>query len=710
MHHSATPTRTVRNGEVHPPHLRAQRRQPRRRSTHVQRRSFRWALPLALGGLAALALIFELAYWERVAPGVRALNVDVGGLTRQAVAGRLRPLAAEALDRPITLAAERWERAATPRELGLRMDADELASAAFAIGRSGNPLLRPVDQVRALLFGRSVGALGEYDRGSMEAYLGRVAAEVNRPPQDAALALGADSRPRFSPARSGLEVDVQASARAISQALAQRQERAELVARTLEPSVNDQQLQPARRELEAMLAGPLVLSFQEQQWRLELAELARLLSLEVQPGVPARVWLDEAALRKRIEQIAGELKREPRNARFDWTRSGLKVIRESQDGRDLDAAQATRVIVDTLRAGERRVVLPVRVTPPAVASAEAERLGIRELIDQGQTSYAGSIEEKKYNIQLAAERLNGVVVPPGQLFSFNREVGPTTLEAGFKWGYGITTSGKEVKTVPSVAGGICQVATTLFQPVFWSGYQLEERHWHLYWIPAYTSRNVVGLDVTVDEEAQLDFQFINPTPHYLLIQAWTANDELHFALYGQKPAWKVEVDPPVVTNRVPPEEEMVFEAAPTLAWGRRLQVESAREGFDVVVVRRVISPDGEARTLRLKSSYSPSHNVTLVGTKGAPADGDVRALLDQLRAAQSALNKPVRGEGQPASDESAAAPTPGPTPSPLTTTPSPRVVPSATPSPRAVPSATPQATARPTSPATPIPTATRRAP
>ena len=56
---------------------------------------------------------------------------------------------------------------------------------------------------------------------------------------------------------------------------------------------------------------------------------------------------------------------------------------------------------------------------------------------------------------------------------------------GYKLGWGIANAGgTNVKTVPSVAGGICQVATTLFHSVFWAGYQLEERNYHLYWIPA----------------------------------------------------------------------------------------------------------------------------------------------------------------------------------------------------------------------------------
>src|SRR6202011_4612206 len=139
--------------------------------------------------------------------------------------------------------------------------------------------------------------------------------------------------------------------------------------------------------------------------------------------------------------------------------------------------------------------------------------------------------------------LNGVVVPPGGTFSFNKEVGPTTLEAGFQWGFGLTTGGQAggVHTVPSVAGGICQVATTLFQPVFWAGYQLEERYWHLYWIPAYTSRGVVGLDVTVDGDAGLDFKWTNTTKDYVLIQASADDQNIYFGLYGKKPNWQGQV-------------------------------------------------------------------------------------------------------------------------------------------------------------------------
>jgi hypothetical protein len=214
-----------------------------------------------------------------------------------------------------------------------------------------------------------------------------------------------------------------------------------------------------------------------------------------------------------------------------------------------------------------------------------------------------------------------------------------------------------VHTVPSVAGGICQVATTLFQPVFWAGYQLEERYWHLYWIPAYTSRGIVGLDATVDEDSGLDLKWINPTNSPVLIQASTDAEHVTFRLYGKKPAWNVQVESPVISNRVTPDPTPDVQAEPLLPWGRIVPVETARDGFQVVITRHVVPTDGGApRDLVLKSIYQPGHNVTLVGTGAAPDGASVAAAVDRVRASMQPPSAPAPQPSQPAQ----AAPAPAP--------------------------------------------------
>jgi vancomycin resistance protein YoaR len=397
---------------------------------------------------------------------------------------------------------------------------------------------------------------------------------------------------------------------------------------------------------------------------LHRADLAPLVATD--GGQP---HLNAAALQSLSKRLGEDWNQPMVNARFNWNGGDLTPIRDSQEGRTLDQAGAATAIGEALTAGQPSVTVPGSIVPPQVSSENPKSLGITTNLDRGGTSFAGSIPEKAANIRLAAQRLNGVVVPPGGTFSFNQEVGPTTLDAGFQWGFGIEASAEGARTVPSVAGGICQVATTLFQRAFWSGFPLVERHWHLYWIPAYTSRGMVGLDATVDADSGLDLRWSNPTDGYILVQSATDDSNVYFGLYGADRSWKVKVDNPSISHRVAADPAPVAEAEPTLPWGRILPVETARDGFDVAISRTVTREDGQPRALTVQSSYEPSRTVTLVGTKNKPANADVDAVLARIapptRAPAVAVaspapvetNAPVAGTG-PLSAESPPSPSP----------------------------------------------------
>jgi vancomycin resistance protein YoaR len=593
--------------------------------------SFSGTLPRgALAALALPALVllgFELATWDRVAPGVVALGTPLGGLSREEAAQRLHARAESLLDRHIQISGPgldqtTWDR--SPRELGLGLAPDDILDASYAVGRVGNPVRRLGAQLSALAGGRDIG-LGMLDTSVLDAALADMASAVDRPVVDAAVGVDDQGGVHTTAAQAGRAVDIDASARRLAAALEAGDPRVDLVVRVTQPKVTDAMAEPARVRAEQMLGGPgeapLVLTFQDQRVPLTKADIAPLLA--VQPaadGSHLEVHIDAEAVGSLAHLLAAEIHQDPVDARFDWNGGDLKVIRPSSDGRDLDADATRGLLASALANGTRTLALPVTTTPPAVSSADPQALGIRELIDKGSTSFAGSIPEKKANIKLAAEKLNGTVVPPGGTFSFNKEVGPTTLDAGFQWGFAIEGGSSGPKTVPSVAGGICQVATTLFQPVFWAGYALEERSSHAYWIPAYTSRGVVGLDVTVDPDTGLDFKWTNPTDDYVLVQAGVRGDgeTVEFALYGRKPDWKVQVDAARVSNPRPADPTPIQQEEPSLAWGRSLQVESARDGFDVEVTRTVSPSAGDPRTLRLHTSYQPSHTVTLIGVGGQP--------------------------------------------------------------------------------------------
>jgi len=290
------------------------------------------------------------------------------------------------------------------------------------------------------------------------------------------------------------------------------------------------------------------------------------------------------------------------------------------------------------------------LTPTATPKAyDAARLADR--LGSAQTSYAGSIPERAWNVELAAKRLDGTRVPPGGVFSFNQAVGPTSLRAGFKIGYGITMGDEHPETIPSVAGGICQVATTVFQAAFWAGLPFVERHYHLYWIPRYGQppSGRLGFDATVDDPG-VDLRFRNTTDDWIRLNSWFDGANVGFVIRGVDPGWQVEAGKPRVFEVVKTNPALVRQEDPTMPAGRELHVEHAEDGFKLSV-GRLVKLDGKViDEYNFTNSYRPSRNVVLVGTKGATPTpiADTPTPAPALPVGEGTpVATPVKGPGRP---------------------------------------------------------------
>jgi vancomycin resistance protein YoaR len=570
--------------------------------------------------LVALGL-YQYGHVGKIYQGVSVLGIDLGGRTPDEAERLLAARAAELTARPVLIRAGDSQWRTDWGKLGLTMPVRPVVERAMAVGRQGTPLDQLYAQARALRGGRVIGTEETLDVGPIRDFVAAASAQIDRPVRNARLAMQPDLTFELTTARAGRRLEQEESVRLLVEAAQTGEPTVDLPISTLEPVTTDEMRLGAKTKAEAIVAAPVLLRYAERSWTVDRPTLGDLLVFSGGPGVPIEVRLDGDKLRPLLEQIAGELYQEPADAGLTWSNGAVQATRPSREGRQLDVDASVRLALERIEGGAREVPLQVSVTKPAIDSNRLPELGIRELIDSATTSFAGAVPQKQHNVRLASSRLNNTVVKPGERFSFNRALGPTTLDNGYQIAFGITSSGggQEHRTVPSVAGGICQVATTLFQPVFWSGYQIEERHWHLYWIPAYASKGVVGLDATVDEEVGLDLQFVNTSNTFLLIQSRADGSSITFELYGTKPAWDVKVEGPKITDQKPPDTTPVVELAPALPEGQRYAVEAAREGFTATFVRTVTAPDSPPRTLRLVSDYTPSRNVTLVGTGGRPA-------------------------------------------------------------------------------------------
>ena len=625
-------------------------------------------LGLAAGAFAAVLLILlvvaivgiQMSYSGRIYPGVQAMGVAVGGMTRDEARAALADQITTMSNRSIVIGYKELSWTVAGHHLGVRPDVEPVLDEAFKLGREGNLFGRSAFQLQLAFNGASheVHAPG-FDPVAMGAFMQALAGAVDRPTTDASLALRPEGTVEYVDGQSGRTLQVEATQRRLEEALLRPDVgHVELLIDEQVPRVGSAELATAKAQADAMLSAPLTVNFEELRWELTPKQLVTMASI---PGTEG-VRLDRAAIKTWAATLAKEIEQEPQNARFSWQNGVTSVLRESKDGRSLDIEKTVDDVMAKALTTDRTISLPVSVTKPDVSQNDADKLKIQGAIEVARTSFAGSSPPKQHNIGLAAQRLNGVVVPPGKLFSFNKEIGSTSLDAGFKMGWGIANAGgTNVKTVPSVAGGICQVSTTLFHSVFWAGYQVEERNFHLYWIPGYTSKGVEGLDSTVDEEAGLDFRFINNTEHYLLIQSWVEGGRIVFGLYGTKPNWNVRVQPGERTDVQKASQDQVVEDEPTLPAGQRLAVEGAMDGFKVTNTRTVTHAGEEPRILRLNSVYRSSRNVVLVGTGGRPAGPS-----------QVTPNRPTSGGAQAApSAPSSAAPAPAATPAPKPTNPGP---------------------------------------
>jgi vancomycin resistance protein YoaR len=188
-----------------------------------------------------------------------------------------------------------------------------------------------------------------------------------------------------------------------------------------------------------------------------------------------------------------------------------------------------------------------------------------------------SSSNRIHNVQLMAQYIDGTVIEPGDTFSFNDRVGPRTVERGFREGQMIIGS----LLLPSIGGGVCQTATTLFNNAFELGLPIVERHNHSFYISHYP----MGRDATVSWGGP-DFVFKNDLETGILIKTRHTSSTLTFSFYGTDPRRRVVASTSERTNWRSPQTTYALD--PYAPRGSvRTVAGSNQAGFDVTVTRKV---------------------------------------------------------------------------------------------------------------------------
>jgi vancomycin resistance protein YoaR len=548
--------------------------------------------------LALLPGIFSSTYNGRIFPGIAVGGVELSGMSTQQAA----TLLAQRLDYPqrgkivFQEGTNLWT--ATPAELGLSLDAQTTALAAYNLGRTGSLVARLADQWRAWSAGVDLAPWFVFDKRVAQNYLQGIAGQVDRPIIEATLGISG-VEVVVNSGQVGRNLDVPAALTTLDAQLKTMTDgMVHLVVHETPPVILDAtaQAELARK----ILSAPLTIQIPNAEagdpgpWAFEPAALVAMLTVQrvkTDNGEIYQVGLSPDALRTFLMNIAPGLSRTPQNARFifnDDTRQ-LEVIQPSVIGRGLDVDASLAQINQQLLAGEHNVSLVMQTTNPAVPDwATAESLGITELTSEYSSYFYGSDAARIQNIHTAASRFHGLLIAPGESFSMADVLGDVSLDTGYAEALIILGD----RTIKGVGGGVCQVSTTLFRAAFFGGYQIDLRWPHAYRVKYYEQtasgghdENLAGLDATVFAP-QVDFRFTNDSPYWLLMETYPGNHSLTWKFYSTSDGRSVDWQTSGMQNIVKPPDPL-YEENPDLAKDEIKQVDWAVDGADVTVMRTV---------------------------------------------------------------------------------------------------------------------------
>ena len=183
-------------------------------------------------------------------------------------------------------------------------------------------------------------------------------------------------------------------------------------------------------------------------------------SLRAAGAMPLTV--DRDAATRRLSELAAAEKLAPENARLDLEN---RKIHPERHGVVIDPLGSLPMLEAAARSGASQVELRTISTRPRVTVADLGIDDISQVLAKFETKFSTSDYSRNYNLKLAASKLNGYILQPGVEFSFNEVVGARTEKEGYKIAHVITAG----EMVDGLAGGTCQISTTLHGAAFFAG-------------------------------------------------------------------------------------------------------------------------------------------------------------------------------------------------------------------------------------------------
>ncbi len=573
---------------------------------------------LAISG----SLFFFFLFQDRIYPGVKIDNIEVGGLTRNQAFRLLEHELELPEEHSISIRVDDIKLSSSSAELEISRKYDEAITQAFEVGRIGSYFSKTWIITKASFAPIQFKTKLVYHPEKLEFFVNELKKKVDlvgHSPKANLRYSGSPYSLTIDPGEAGRELVLFDTIKLLESQIEKPQPLSAPVAST-STVLSQEQIASASAKANKLIGQRLILRAEDV--RLDLND-QQLVSLIAFPE-----GFNEEEFNSILSEWQEIVTRPTQDAEFIFDQDTLQVEKfiPHRDGLELNLKETTNIIKETINSLTEEKIegkpvginnqtnielgLPVETTQPQTTLAATNELGIKEKIGFGESEYDYSIPNRIHNVDITTKKVSDVIIPPGKEFSFNQTLGEVSNKTGFRSAYVI----KDGRTELGDGGGVCQVSTTTFRAALDAGLEITRRLPHSYRVSYYELNSKPGIDATV-YSGNVDLRFINDTDHHILIHGEADSDDLYMKveIWGTSDGRSTEItDHQVWGYTSPPPPEYYPDS--TLAPGVKKQIDWSVGGVKAKFTHIIRDSNGETVSEKTyHSNYRPWSAKYLVG-------------------------------------------------------------------------------------------------
>lgn len=517
---------------------------------NIQEKKKKTILPVIITTILICALIiFSVIFAlininnDKILSGITIMGIDVSKLTQEEAMKKIEELVQEKETQDITLKYDDYETTINGKQFSIKFDIEKAVSEAYNIGKEGNIVVNNYNILWTQLFKRDIQMPIYYDEEALNTKLQDISSKIP----------GAVKQTNYY--------------------------------------IEDENL--------IIVKGTTGIKIKEDEIKNQIiTAIEKLEEKDTIITIPVEnVEPDEIDL----EKIRNEIYKEPEDA---YVSKNPTTVHPHVNGVDfkITMEEAKKLLEED----KKEYTIPLKITIPSKTINDLGEEAFPDLIATYTTRYDASNYNRSNNLAIAAKKINGTILMPDEIFSYNKVVGARTIEAGYKEAGAYAGGG----VVQSVGGGICQISSTIYNTALLANLEIVDRSNHQF----QTSYVSASRDATVSW-GSLDFKFKNTRSYPIKIEASAKNGIAKVSFYGIKEETEYEVIiQPQILSYIPYTVKYIEDS--TLEQGKEIVEQAGYNGCKSEAYR-ILKLNGKvvSKTLLSRDTYDPMQRIVRRGTK-----------------------------------------------------------------------------------------------